>query len=46
MRAHGITKIKPIQLPTPANSKINALKQAKDRAVDALTAERDRQKQA
>ena len=46
MRIHGIAKIKPIQLPIPAKAKINALKQAKDRATDALTAERTRQKQA
>lgn len=46
MRIHEIAKIKPIQPLTPANAKINALKQAKDRAADALTAERTRQKQA
>ena len=46
MRIHRIAKIKPIQPLTPANAKINALKQAKDRAADALTAERTRQKQA
>ena len=39
-------EIKPIQPLTPAKAKINALKQAKDRAADALTAERTRQKQA
>ncbi len=46
MRIHEIAKIKPIQPLTPAKAKINALKQAKDRAADALTAERTRQKQA
>ena len=46
MRIHEITTIKPIQPLTPAKAKINALKQAKDRAADALTAERTRQKQA
>ncbi len=46
MRIHEITTIKPIQPLTPANARINALKQAKDRAADALTAERTRQKQA
>ena len=43
---YEITTIKPIQPLTPAKAKINALKQAKDRAADALTAERTRQKQA
>ena len=42
MRLH---EIKPIQPLTPAKARINALKQSKDRAADALTAERDRQKQ-
>lgn len=46
MRIHEIAKIKPIQPLTPAKARINALKQAKDRAADALTAERTRQKQA
>ena len=45
MRIHEIAKIKPIQPLTPSAAKINALKQAKDRAADALTAERTRQKQ-
>ena len=45
MRAHGIAKIKPSATYT-AKAKINALKQAKDRAADALSAEHDRQKQA
>ena len=46
MRIHEITTIKPIQPLTPSAARINALKQTKDRAADALTAERDRQKQA
>jgi hypothetical protein len=46
MRIHEITTIKPIQPLTPSKARINALKQAKDRAADALTAERTRQKQA
>lgn len=46
MRIHEITTIKPIQPLTPAKVRINALKQTKDRAVDALKAERTRQKQA
>ena len=46
MHIYEITTIKPIQPLTPAKAKINALKQAKDRAADALTAERTRQKQA
>jgi len=46
MRIHEITTIKPIQPLTPAKARINALKQTKDRAADALTAERTRQKQA
>ena len=43
MRLHEINPIQPL---TPAKAKINALKQSKDMAADALTAERDRQKQA
>jgi hypothetical protein len=43
MRIHEITAIKPIQPLTPANTKINALKQVKDRAADALSKERERQ---
>ena len=43
MRFYEIKSIQPL---TPAKAKINALKQAKDRAADALTAERTRQKQA
>lgn len=46
MRLHEIKTIKPIQPLTPAQARVNALKQSKDRAADALTAERDRQKQA
>jgi type IV secretory pathway VirB10-like protein len=45
MRLHEIKTIKPIQ-PTPSAARINALKQQKTRAKDALTAERDRQKKA
>ena len=46
MRIHEIVKIKPTQPLTPSAARINALKQAKDRAADALKAERTRQKQA
>lgn len=46
MRIHEITAIKPIQPLTPAQGKINALKQQKTRAGDALSAERERQQQA
>lgn len=46
MRIQEITAIKSIQPLTPAKARVNALKQAKDRAADALTAERDRQKKA
>jgi len=45
MRINEITAIKPVQPLTPSKARINALKQAKDRAADALTAERNRQKQ-
>ena len=41
MRLHEIKTIKP---PTPEQSRINSLKQQKDRATDALKAERARQK--
>ena len=41
-----ISEIKKIQPLTPDKARINALKQAKDRASDALNAERNRQKQA
>jgi hypothetical protein len=44
MRIDEITAIKPIQPLTPAKTKINALKQTKDRAADALSKERERQK--
>ena len=43
MRIHEIKAIEPL---TPEKARINALKQAKDRAADALTAEKNRQKQA
>jgi len=46
MRIHEITAIKPIKPLTPSAARINALKQTKDRAADALADERDRQKQA
>jgi hypothetical protein len=45
MRINEITAIKPLQPLTPAKARINALKQAKDRANGALKAERDRQKE-
>ena len=41
-----IHEIKSIQPMTPEKARINALKQAKDRAADALATERNRQKQA
>ncbi len=41
-----INEIKAIQPLTPEKARINALKQAKDRATNALTAEKNRQKQA
>ena len=46
MRFYEFKTIKPIQPLTPAQARINALKQQQTRAKDALTAERDRQKQA
>ena len=46
MRIYEIATIKPIKLLTASAARINALKHSKDRAADALTAERDRQKQA
>ena len=46
MRFYEFKTIKPIQPLTPSKARINALTQAKDRAADALTAERKRQKQA
>ena len=45
MLIHEITAINPIQPLTPSKARINALKQVKDRAADALRAEQDRQKQ-
>lgn len=45
MRIHEIATIKPIQPLTPSAARVNALKQAKDRAADALKTERTRQKQ-
>jgi len=46
MRFYEFKTIKPIQPLTPSAVRMNALKQSKDRAAGALTAERDRQKQA
>jgi len=46
MRFYEFKTINPIQPLTPAQAKTNALKQSKDRAADALNAERTRQKQA
>ena len=46
MRFYEFKTIKLIKPLTPAKARINAFKQTKDRAADALTAERDRQKQA
>jgi hypothetical protein len=46
MRFYEITTIKPIQPLTPAQARVNALKQQQTHAKDALTAERVRQKQA
>ena len=43
MRIHEIKAIQPL---TPEKARINALKQANDRAAVALKAERNRQKQA
>ena len=42
MRFYEFTIPKP---PTPEQNRINSLKQRKDNAADALTAERTRQKQ-
>ena len=44
MRFYEFKTIKPIKPLTPAQARINALKQSKDRAADALKTERDRQK--
>jgi len=46
MRFYEFKTIKPIQPLTPSAARINGLKQAKDRAADALSAERTRQKQS
>ena len=43
MRIHEIKAIQPM---TPEKARINALKQAKDRAADAIATEKNRQKQA
>ena len=43
MRFYEFKTIKPL---TPEQGRINALKQQKEKAADALAAERDRQKQA
>ncbi len=43
MRIHEIKAIQPL---TPEKARINALKQAKERAADALATEKNRQKQA
>ena len=46
MRFYEFKTIKLIQPLTPAKARINALKQSKDRAADALKTERTKQKQA
>ncbi len=46
MRIHEFTTIKPIKPLTPPQARINALKQQQTKAKTALSAERDRQKQA
>ena len=46
MRFYEFKTIKPIKPLTPSAARIKALKQQQTRAKDALTAERDRQKQA
>ena len=46
MRFYEFKTIKPIKPLTPAQARIRALNQQQTRAKDALTAERDRQKQA
>ena len=46
MRFYEFKTIQPIKPLTPAQARIRALKQQQTRAKDALTAERDRQKQA
>jgi hypothetical protein len=45
MRFYEFKTIKLIQPLRPSDARISALKQAKDRAADALSAERTRQKQ-
>ena len=44
MRFHEFATVAPTKPKTPEQARVAALKQAKDRANDALTAERDRQK--
>ena len=46
MRIHEITTIKSLKPLTPAQARINALKQQQTRASQALSAERERQQQA
>ena len=46
MRIHEITTIKPLKPLTPAQARINALKQQQTKAKTALNAERERQQQA
>ena len=46
MRINEITTIKLLKPLTPAQARINALKQQQKRASDALSAERERQQQA
>ena len=46
MRFYEFKTIKPIKPLTPGQSRINALKQQKERASTQLKAERTRQKQA
>ena len=46
MRIHEITTIKPLKPLTPAQARINALKQQQTKAKTALSAERERQQQA
>ena len=46
MRFYEFKIIKPIKPLTPGQSRINALKQQKERASTALKTERTRQKQA
>ena len=46
MRFYEFKTIKPIKLPTPAQARINALKQQQTTAKTALSAERERQQQA